>query len=443
MGKPSRRNFIKKSAVVGAGLPLFNIGVAGASPNEKLNHASFGANGMAYSDIMSLTRGDTVNLVAVAEVDTSRALRVKEAFPDVRIYQDWRELLDKEHASLDSVNVSTPDHMHAPIAVSAMNLGLPVYGQKPLAHTLHETRRVAKIAKERGLITQMGTQLTSSTYERLAVRMIQDGVIGKVKEVHMFSNKSWGDPNPRPEKSDPVPETLDWDLWCGTGPKPDYISGYYHPGQWRKRLDYGTGTLGDMGCHLYSPMFAALGVKAPLAVRSIGGEPNDHNWAVNEQFEYIFPGTEYTVGKTVKVTWYDGSLRPPQEIGELVDGNIPGQGSVFIGTKGTLLAPHMGLPVPYLNRGIFERSSYPKLKARNHYTDFINAVRGEDVKPLADFHEYGGPLTETVLLGGLASRFPNEILKWDAAKLRFTNNDEANTFIRTEYRAGWEVKGLS
>ena len=136
----------------------------------------------------------------------------------------------------------------------------------------------------------------------------------------MFSNKKWGDPNPRPDKSDPVPDTLDWELWCGTGPKPDYIAGYYHPGNWRKRLDYGTGTLGDMGCHIYSTMFASLGVKAPLAVRSVGGTPNEHNWAIDERFEYIFPSTKYTSGKTVKVTWCDGSLRPPQEI---QDGQTP------------------------------------------------------------------------------------------------------------------------
>lgn len=439
----NRRSFIKKTVYTGAALPLFNIGTAGAATKDKINHASFGADGMAFSDIQSLTRGGLVNLVAVAEVDELRTVRIKNSFPDARIYKDWRELLDKEHKNLDSVNVSTPDHMHGPIGVTAMNLGLPVYGQKPLAQTLHETRRMAEIAKQRGLVTQMGTQLTSSTYERLVGRLIQDGAVGKIKEVHMFSNKTWGDSSPRPNKSDPIPDTFDWDMWCGTGPKPDFIGGYYHPGQWRKRLDYGTGTLGDMGCHIYSPMFAALGVRAPIAVRSIGGEPNKHNWAVNEQFEYIFPGTKYTAGKTVKVTWCDGSLRPAKEIQELVGGNIPGQGSIFVGTKGTLLAPHGGLPVPYLNNGTFERSSYPKLEARNHYKDFVNAVRGEDVKPLADFYDYGGPLTETVLLGGLASRFPNEILKWDAAKMRFTNNNEANKFIRKKFRKGWEVKGLS
>ncbi len=438
----NRRSFIKTSALAGASLPLFNIGTAGAAPSEKVNHASFGANGMAWSDINSFARHDHLNLVAVAEVDANRLGKVMERFPKARVYKDWRVLLEKEHKHLDSVNVSTPDHMHAPIAVTAMNLGLPVYGQKPLAQTLHETRVMAMVAKQKKVVTQMGIQLSSGFYERMAVQIIQDGVIGKVKEVYIFSNKTWGDPKPRPDRNDPIPESLDWELWCGTRPKPSYIEGYYHPGQWRKRLDYGTGTLGDMGCHIYSPMFRAMGFKAPLAVRSVGGAPNEYNWAVDEKLEYIFPGTKYSASKTVKVVWCDGSLRPPQEIHEIFGDKMPPQGSIFIGTEGQLLAPHGGVPIPF-PREKFEGFRPPKLQARNHYGDFIDAVRGEDVKPIADFHDYGGPLTETILLGTLATRFPGEVLKWDAKNLRFTNNSAANEFIRCDYRKGWEVDGLS
>lgn len=258
----------------------------------------------------------------------------------------------------------------------------------------------------------------------------------------MFSHKNWGDPNPRPDRSDPVPDSLNWDLWCGTGPKPAYINGYYHPGQWRKRLDYGTGTLGDMGCHIYSPMFGALGVRRPLSVKSIGGVPNATNWAIDEKFEYTFPGNAYAAGKTIKVTWTDGALRPPQELMELFGEKMPDQGSIFIGTEGILLAPHSQLPIPY-PREKFAEYRYPKLQPRDHYKDFVSAVRGENIKPIADFVEYGGPLTETVLLGALSSRFPNKTLKWDAANLRFSNNNAANEFVRREYRKGWEVDGLS
>jgi predicted dehydrogenase len=415
---------------------------ARAEVKDSINHASFGADGKAWSDIKSLFRGGKAKLIAVAEVDDNRAAKVRREFPDARIYKDWRELLRKEHKNLDSVNVSTPDHMHAPIAMSAMALGLHVYGQKPLAHDLYETRKLALMAKKTGLITQMGNQLASSTYERLAVRLIQDGVIGKVKEVHMFSNKTWGDPKPRPDREDPVPPNLDWEIWCGVGPKPPFIAGYYHPGQWRKRLAFGTGTLGDMGCHIYSPMFGAMGFKYPLSVKSTGGKPTQYNWAINERFEYIFPRTKYAAGKTVKVTWCDGNLRPAQEVIDQVGGQIPDQGTIFIGTKGALLAPHGGLPKPFPVEN-FQNFRYPKFPARDHYKDFMNAVRGEDVKPISDFYEYGGPLTEAVLLGSLASHFPNETLEWDARKLQFKNHPAANKLIRFKYRKGWEVRGLS
>ncbi|MEE9367998.1 MAG: Gfo/Idh/MocA family oxidoreductase [Pontiella sp.] len=438
----NRRLFIGKSVLAAGSLPLFNIGTSGQTVGQKLNHASFGASGMASGDINRLTRGGLVNLVAVAEVDDSKLGKVLKAFPNVKIYKDWRVLLEKEHKNLDSVNVSTPDHMHAPIGVTAMNLGLHVYGQKPLAQNLYETRRMTEIAKERGVVTQMGIQLSSGMYERLAVKMIQDGVIGKVKEVYIFSHKTWGDSLPRPDRSDPVPASLDWDLWCGSAPKPTYLDKYYHPGQWRKRLDYGTGTLGDMGCHIYSPMFGAMSLKAPISVKSIGGVPNKTNWAIDEKFEYVFPGNAYTAGETIKVTWCDGSLRPPHKFLNMFGEKMPKQGGIFVGTEGVLLAPHQQAPIPY-PREKFADYRYPKLPARDHYKDFIAAVRGESVKPIADFVEYGGPLTETVLMGALSSRFPNEKLEWDAANLRFTNNDAANQFIRREYRKGWEVDGLS
>ena len=438
----NRRSFIKHSAVVGAGVSLFNIGKAGASPNGKLNHASFGAAGMALGDIRQLTRDGNVNLVAVAEVDENRLGEVRELFPNVKVYKDWRVLLEKEHKNLDTVNVSTPDHMHAPIGVTAMNLGLHVYGQKPLAQTLYETRRMGEIAKEKSLVTQMGIQLSSSTYERLAARMVQDGVIGKVKEVFIFSHKTWGDPAPKPERTDPIPTGFDWDLWLGVSAQRPFIDKYYHPGQWRKRLDFGTGTLGDMGCHIYSPMFQALGLHTPQSVKSTGAVPNKTNWAIDEQFEYIFPGNAMTAGTTLKVTWCDGSLRPPKRFQEMFGETMPKEGSIFVGTDGILLAPHGGLPVPY-PREKFADFRYPKFPARDHYKDFIAAVRGEKVKPIADFTTYGAPLTETVLLGALASRFPNQELKWDAKNLRFSNNDLANTFIKREYRTGWDVGGLS
>ena len=441
--KNSRRNFVKASAVVGATLPVLTSSAAKkVTPGKKFNHASLGANGKAWSDIKQLMRGGHANLIAVAEVDETRTNKVREAYPDARIYKDWRELLKKEHKNLSSINVSTPDHMHAPMVMTALNLGLHVYGQKPVAHDLYETRKIALAAKKSGLITQMGNQLASSTYERLAHKIVQDGVIGKIKEIHMMCYKTWGDPKPRPNKKDPVPSTLDWDGWCGAGPKVPYIKGYYHPSNWRKRLAYGTGTLGDMGCHIFSNMFGALGFRHPISVTSLGGKPNKYNWAINEKFEYIFKGNDRTEKETIKVTWYDGSLRPPKNIAKLVGGKLPKTGTIFVGTKGALLAEHGKLPKPF-PRKKFEKYHYPKIPPRDHYLDFMKAVAGEDIKLISDFYDYGCPLTETVLLGALASHFPKVTLEWDAAKLQFTNSPDANKLIRQKYRAGWEVKGLT
>jgi len=233
---------------------------------------------MAWADIQSITRHPAITLVAVADVDLNRTGEVKRNFPNARIYQDWRELLDKEK-SIDSVNVSTPDHMHGPIAMSALQRGKHVHCQKPLTHDLYETRQLTLVAREKKLVTQMGVQIHSGTEYRTAVKLIQDLMIGKVKEVHTWSGKKWGDTAPMPQRTDPVPEGLNWDLWVGVCAMRPFIGdGWYHPGNWRKRLDFGTGTFGDMGCHIYDPVFKALALTdrspsvpmAPLPTTIVG-----------------------------------------------------------------------------------------------------------------------------------------------------------------------------
>jgi predicted dehydrogenase len=437
-----RRTFIAKSALACGSLPLFNILASGAGTGQKIRHASFGGGGMAFGDIKSLTAGGQVQLVAVADVDEGQLGKLREAFPDVKIYKDWRVLLEKEGKNLDSVNVSTPDHMHAPIGVTAMNLGLHVYGQKPLAYSIYECRRMAEIARQKKVVTQLGIQRAARAYDRLVVRMIADGVIGKVKEVHMFCHKTWGDPAPRPERTDPVPAGLEWDLWCGVAPETSYIAKHYHPKEWRKRLDFGTGTLGDMGCHIYSPVFQALGLRAPISVKSVGATPNQTNWAVDEKFEYVFPGTEKTADPTLNVTWYDGKLRVSQELQDAIEGKLVDTGSIFVGTDGLLLAGINQAPKLFPTEK-FKGYIYPKVVAGDHHKEYVDAVRGEGTKPVADFADYGGMLTEAVLLGALASRFPGETLLWDAEKLEVKNHAAANGFLRREYRKGWEVEGLS
>ena len=438
----TRRSFLRQVGLAGLVAPFITRDLLAVPPSGILRHASFGASGQAGADVGELVANKFVKLVAVADVDLNRTADLKKRFPELKVYQDWRELLDKEAGNIDSVNVSTPDHMHGPIGMSALQLGKHVYGEKPLTHDIYETRQLTLAAREKGLVTQMGIQIHSALEYRMAVRLIQDLAIGKVKEVHTWSGKKWGDPNPLPDRSDPIPAGFNWDLWLGVAAARAYLGGgYYHPGNWRKRLDFGTGTFGDMGCHIYDPVFKALALTAPISVRSEGPTPSKWNWANNALIHYVFPGTPFTEGSTVKVTWYDGDQRPSREVKALLDGDdLPDQGSVFIGTKGVMLLPHIASPQLYPDAQ-FKDYQRPKLPSVNHYTQFAEACRG-NTKTSANF-DYAGPLTEAVLLGGVATRFPQTTLEWNAAELRFNNEPDANPYVRRTYRKGWEVKGLS
>lgn len=437
----SRRAFLKQLTVSALAMPFITRGLMVASPNGKLAHASFGASGMAWADLTSLSKHSAVRIVAVADVDLSRTLDFKKTFPDAKIYQDWREMLDKEHKSIDSVNVSTPDHMHAPIGMSALQLGKHVYGQKPLTHDIYETRQLTLMARKKKVVTQMGIQIHSSWVYRLGVKLIQDLAIGKITEVHTWSNKKWGDPGAMPAETHPVPAGLDWDMWLGVcSARPFIGNGWYHPGNWRKRLDFGTGTFGDMGCHIYDPVFKALALTAPVSVRSEGPAPNAHSWAVDAIIHYVFPGTPFTEGKTVKVTWYDGDQRPPTDVQAVLGARkLPDQGSIFIGTKGSMLLPHVDKPM-LLPEAQFKDFPMPTVKGDDHWIQFVEACLGNGTT--AAGFDYSGPLTETVLLGSVATRFPKTTLEWNAAKLKFANVSDANQYVRRAYRKGWEVKGL-
>jgi len=436
----NRRSFLRSLSFSAVAAPFVTRDWMVAAPSSRLNHASFGASGMAWADIQSITRHPAITLVAVADVDLNRIGEVKKNFPNAKIYQDWRELLEKEK-SIDSVNVSTPDHMHGPIAMSALQRGKHVHCQKPLTHDLYETRQLTLVARQKKLVTQMGIQIHSGPEYRTAVKLIQDLMIGKVKEVHTWSGKKWGDTGPMPQRSDPVPDGLNWDLWVGVSAMRPFIGeGWYHPGNWRKRLDFGTGTFGDMGCHIYDPVFKALALTGPLSVRSEGPAPNDHSWATDAIIQYVFPGTAYSEGKTVNVTWYDGDQRPSKDVlAVLGETEVPDQGSIFLGTKGVLLLPHIGRPV-LLPEKDFEGYEKIRVAGDDHWRQWVEACLGNG-KPAANF-DYSGPLTESVLLGSVATRFPKTTLQWDTAKLKFTNTPEANRFVRRSYRKGWEVKGL-
>ena len=270
---------------------------------------------------------------------------------------------------------------------------------------------------------------------RIAAQVLKDCAIGKIKEVHSWSSKTWGDPSPRPDTTDPVPAEFNWDLWLGVRAERPFIGGeYYHPENWRKRLDFGTGTLGDMGCHILDPVFEGLGLGGPVSVRSEGPAPNSWNWAIDGKVIYTFDGTPMTEGKTLQVTWYDGAARPAAEVIALLEGKeFPDQGSIFIGTEGVILLPHIGLPELF-SKEKFKDYQLPRIKGLNHWEQFVEACRGNG-ETSANF-AYAGPLTEAILLGGIASRFPNTTLAWNSRELKFDLAD-ANRFVREEYRKGW------
>ena len=466
--KLPRRTFLKTIGAAGLVFPFISRSLLAAQPSKILRHASFGASGMAWSDIQAIASNKFVTLVAVADVDLDKVADVKAMFPGVRVYQDWRQLLDKEANNLDSVNVSVPDHMHAPIAYSAMQLGKHVYCQKPLAHDIYETRVLTELAREKKLITQMGIQIHSQKVYRQAVAIVHSGAIGKVKEVHTWSSKKWGDVGAPPAPTGGPSANFNWDLWLGNAAARPYVgktprepNGYYHPSSWRKRLDFGTGTFGDMGCHIFDPVFESLALTAPLSVRSEGPTPDPWNWATDAIIHYVFPGTKYTAEKTVRVTWYDGDQRPPAEIRALIASTKavtmttvddtgragkqkrqaePDQGSIIIGTEGVLLIPHIATPKLFPEVK-FADYKIPEVAGSHHWSDWAEAIVGGPGKPLASF-DYSGPLTEAVLLGSVAVRFPKTDLKWNAAKLVFENEKSANAYVRRTYRKGWEIAGL-
>ena len=437
----SRRSFLKTLGTAALATPFVTRDLIARPPSEVVRHASFGAGGMAWSDLTEIAKFKRVQLVAVAEVDLRRTADLKKRFPTTRIYQDWRELLDKEGKHLDSVNVSTPDHMHAPIAMSALQLGKNVYCQKPLTHDLYEARKLTEVARLKRVATQMGIQIHSSSFYRMAALLVQAGAIGQVKEVHSWVGARWGDPAPRPDVSDPVPAGMNWDLWLGVCAERPFIGNdHYHPVNWRKRLDFGTGSLGDMACHIFDPVFMSLGLTAPISVRSEGAGPNQWNWPLDCEVHYVFPGTRFTADKTLPLTWYDGSRRPPAEIRALLEGDdFPGGGSIFVGTQGVLVLPHIARPMLYPDKR-FRDLKFPDVKEEDHWGRYVEACLG-GLRTTAGF-DYSGPLAEAVLVGTVAVRLPKATLHWDAPALAFAEA-EANQFVRRQYRSGWAVKGLS
>ena len=437
---PSRRQFLRAMSATSVVAPYFWIPTR--AQTRTVRHASVGAGGQALSDIDAFARHPAFELVAVADVDLCRLDRILGRFPKAHVYQDWRELLKKESGRLDSVNVSTPDHMHALQALEAMRHGKHVYVQKPLANTLRETRALTEYARKARVISQMGIQVSSSEPQRHGEWLIRSGVVGKIREVHTFSNKNWGDDKPLPDGVDQVPPTLDWDHWLGVNGSRPFKRNIYHPGEWRRRIGFGTGTLGDMGCHIYSPPYRALKLTAPVTVTSHGPTPSAQSWAIRAKVHLVYPGTEYTAGPQIDVWWYDGGELPPDDLRAQVGTRMPEQGSLVVGSDGILVLPHGGAPfaLPDSKMAAIQK---PELAPRDHYGEFLDAVlAGQGATCSAGF-DYSGPLTESVLIGNVAAHYPGEPLRFDAARLAFSARADANRHLTRSYRKGWKPKGVT
>lgn len=406
--------------------------------DELLRVACIGVGGKGWTDMNETAACTGVEIVAVCDVDAGRLKKAAGKYPDATAYTDWRQIL--ERPDIHAVTITTPDHMHAPIALPAIRRGWHVYCQKPLTHNIAEARRMAEEASEYGVVTQMGIQYHSREFLRRSVETIRSGVIGKVSEVHVWTDRAagwWPQGIERPSSSDPAPEDLAWDLWLGVAPERPFVKNVYHPFKWRGWLDFGTGSLGDMGCHLFDPVIAALEPGAPRRVRSDGEKPNGDTFPSTSSIRYEFGPGPMIAGSKLTLTWRDGGNKPDAAALLWPAGKkLPDNGAILVGEKGNIFANYADDPI-LLPESDFADYKYPAVVDGNHYDLWVRACHGSGPTGTA-FDTYAGPLTETVLLGNLAMHHPGGWLEWDSVGMKVTNLPEANSLLRREYRAGWE-----
>lgn len=457
-----KRAFLKQAATFSAAVALLpgcaarKIGEAVAVATEnsfptRIRTAHIGVGNMGGEDLGAISAHSMVDVVALCDVDANYLAAASKLHPNAKTYQDYRVLLRELENEIDAVIVSTPDHTHAPASLLAMNLGKNVYCQKPLTHHVAEARKMRQLAADKNLVTQMGIQVHSFYDYKLATLLIQDGIIGKVKRVHAWSNKNWGSDAPVPtdsaplqaSASDPIPASLNWNLWLGTSVERPYKENIYHPGNWRKLVDYGCGTLGDMGVHIFDTPYNALELDVPKTIKTECRPPNGFSFPESNVVTYTFPGTKYTTPEFEWI-WYDGENAPAKhEELELPNGDpLPEQGAMFVGEKGRFLLPHfMQLPRHIISGAYVEldlsryRLAEPvrnyASESPKHYHQFIDACMGKG-QTTAPF-SYAARLTETILLGTIAGRFPGQTLHWNNQKAAF-DEEEANQYLDAEYR---------
>ncbi|MGY4386661.1 putative dehydrogenase [Pedobacter sp. UYP24] len=464
----SRRSFLKTTAIAASAFMIVPRHVLGGkgflAPSDRLIVAGVGAGGKGESDIAMFAKSGKADIGFLCDVDDRRSLNSRKAFPKAKYYKDWREMYDKEHKNFDAVSVSTPDHNHAIIAYHAMQLGKHVYVQKPMTHDLFEARLLTESAKKFKVVTQMGNQGASNDGTRLLSEWYDANLIGDVHTVYCWTNRPvWPQGIAWPTTAQKIPTELDWDLWLGTAPKKDYVDKLV-PFNWRGWWDYGTGALGDMGCHLIEAPFRVLGLQYVKDVQATVGSVYVDEFKKGEfpdscppssHITMTFPKTDKTKGD-ITLHWMDGGIQPerPVELEANERFGDDGNGSLFIGTKGKMIAS------TYSNDPLLlptSRTKDAKVKqkwarvpggAEGHYAQWVEgAIAGYGKTELSSSFDKAGPLTEALLMANLAVRGydlkgGHIKLLWDNINMKVTNFDSVNQYIKREYRQGWTLGNM-
>lgn len=434
--RTTRRQFMAASAATGIGFWIAG-GVKAQdskSPNDRIRMACIGIGGKGASD--SADAGNNGDMVAICDTDrTLLGLAAEKRFPKAKTYTDFRKMLDEMGGEIDAVTVSTPDHTHTAAALMAMRMGKHCFCQKPLTHSIYEARLMGKVAAETGVATMMGNQGTAMDGLREAAAILQNGALGKVSEVHVWTNRPIWPQNggPRP-KSSPCPETLDWDCWLGPAAERPYAKGY-HPFAWRGWWAFGTGALGDMACHTMNMPFAGLDLRNPTSVQAQTSGHKKEAYPKSSVIDFEFPANDKR--PALKVVWYDGGKLPPAEVLEGLlgkDEKLSESGCLVVGEKGKIFSPNdygadfkvVGMDKPQVE---FERSP-------GHFEEWVRAIKGG--KPaMSNFKDYAGPLTETILLGNLAVWADGEKVEWDAENMKAINTTGLEEIVKPVYRKGY------
>lgn len=451
-GAMDRRTFLKTAGVAAAGftiLPSYVVsGLGHRVPSDKLNIAGVGVGGRGGGVIKAVK---SENIVALCDVDWDYASGLFNEFPDAVKFYDWREMFDKMANQIDAVVVGTPDHSHAIISINAMKLGKHVYCEKPLTHSVWESRQMTEVAANYRVATQMGNQGNSGEGIRQTCEWIWDGAIGEIREVHAWTNRPiWPQGLERPEEIMKVPKTLRWDLFLGPAKDRPYHS-IYHPWNWRGWWDFGTGALGDMACHIMDPIFKALMLKYPVKVQGSSSQFNTESPPLAEVVTYTFPARDNLprlAMPEVKVTWWDGGLLPPRP-DELPAGEVMGRdtngGVLFIGSKGKLMCGCYGRD-PFLlplSRDEAYPRPLPSLRRieTSHEMDWVRACKESpgNRTEASSYFGYSGPMNEMVVMGVVAVRLQDlkRELEWDGQSMRFTNigdNDEIRVVTSDKFQ---------